>query len=124
MHPIIRKTFGGLSMTYYFRQLFFGILIAISFTYITVKTPEMKIYGLIVLNTFLYPYSRFVYENIANFIMGENIFLINAVFMLVIKFFTMYLCWGFAFAIAPIGLIFLYFYHTKKEKEATSCQET
>ena len=26
MHPVIAKTFGGLSKPYYFRQFFFGLL--------------------------------------------------------------------------------------------------
>lgn len=35
---------------------------------------------LAVLSTFLYPYSRFVYESIANFIIGKNVFLVSGGF--------------------------------------------
>ena len=93
----IKKTFGGLSSPYYLRQLFFGAI----FTAL-----------LIVL---MYKYSRFVYESVADFIFGDNVFFVNALFLLVAKFITMLLCYGFAFVIAPLGLLYLYFYHTKNK---------
>ena len=66
-------------------------------------------------NTLLYPYSRFVYEKIVGFILGENTFFVNALLMLVVKVLTMEMCWGIAVFITPVGLIYLYlyFYHSK-----------
>jgi hypothetical protein len=64
-------------------------------------------------NTLLYPYSRFVYESVTGFIMGENVFFMNAMFLLVMKFFTMAACWFLAMVIAPVGLIYLYFHHSR-----------
>lgn len=49
--------------------------------------------------------------------MGQNVFFINAIIMLVAKFITMVLCWLFAIFIAPIGLAYLYYYHTKETKQ-------
>ncbi len=69
----------------------------------------------IIINTLLYPYSRFVYESIVGFIMGENIFFVNAIFMIFLKFITMTICWVFALFVAPIGLAYLYYYHSKVE---------
>lgn len=69
--------------------------------------------ALLAINTFLYPYSRFVYESIVSFIMGNNVFFVNAIFMVVVKIFTMLLCWSFAIFIAPIGLAYLYYHHSK-----------
>ena len=66
-----------------------------------------------ILNTFLYPYARFVYERIANFVIGENEFTLNALFFLIAKFWTMAICWIFAWVIAPVGLTYLYFHHSK-----------
>ncbi|HHF2589648.1 TPA: hypothetical protein ACPJUQ_001833, partial [Haemophilus influenzae] len=72
------------------------------------------ILGLICL--LLYPYSRFVYESIIEYILGDNVFFINAPLMLVTKLITMAICFIFSIFIAPIGLIYLYFYHSKQEK--------
>ncbi len=67
----------------------------------------------IVLNTLLYPYYRFVYERIVGFILGENVFLVNAIFMLIVKLFTMMICWMFAVFVAPVGLAYLYYQNSK-----------
>ena len=116
MREVIYKTFGGLSPQYYFRQFFFGLLVA-AFIYFmsTQGGRSMPINMLLftVVSTLLYPYSRFVYESIIGFIMGENVFFVNAILMLISKVFTMLLCWTFAVFVAPIGLAYLYYHHSK-----------
>lgn len=42
-------------------------------------------------------------------------FFVNALFLLAIKIITMLICFGFAMFIAPIGLIYLYYYHSKNK---------
>ena len=121
MYPLIQKTFGGLSPQYYIRQLIFGILIAAFVHYMSTQggnqsiQPGMMFY--IIVSTFFYPYSRFVYESIVRYIMGENIFFINAILMLIVKFITMILCWAFSIFIAPVGLAYLYYQHSKAEAQ-------
>jgi hypothetical protein len=116
MHPLFAKTFGGLSPQYYARQFFFGLLfpafIYFMATHGTHPVPIGMI-ALMVVNTLLYPYSRFVYESIMAFIMGQNTFWVNAFVMLFVKMLTMALCWSFALFIAPIGLAYLYYHHSK-----------
>ena len=68
-----------------------------------------------VANALIYPYSRFVYESIVDFIFGNNVFFVNALFLLATKIITMLICFGFAIFIAPIGLIYLYYYHSKNK---------
>ena len=124
MHPFLQKTFCGLTAQYYFRQLFFGALFASFFVFMSLKGNASTSVGswvFVVFSAFLYPYSRFVYESIVGFIMGDNVFFVNAIFMLIAKLFTMALCFSFAIFIAPVGLAYLYIYHTKNENKA--CQE-
>lgn len=118
MHPIIKKTFGGLTRSYYFRHLFFGILIAIfySMLFASRETTHISVYGYFAVCTLLYPYSRYVYERVVSFIVGNNVFILNVFVMLFFKAFTMMMCWGLSVLIAPIGLVYLYFHHTKNEK--------
>ena len=116
MHPVIQKTLGGLSAQYYFRQLFFGLVIGVFIFIMSMQGGHSMPIGILlitVVSTLLYPYSRFVYESIVSFIMGENIFIVNAIFMLAFKFATMALCWAFAIIVAPIGLAYLYYHHSK-----------
>ena len=112
MSSFLRRTFGGLSLSYYLRQLFFGGLITALFFWLQMRPAghigvAMSIF--LVLNAFVYPYARFVY----GFMLGDNVFFVNVILLMVVKFTTMFLCYAFAIFIAPIGLIYLYFYHTK-----------
>tara|TARA_B100000768_G_C11067482_1_gene285114 strand:+ start:165 stop:524 length:360 start_codon:yes stop_codon:yes gene_type:complete len=118
MNQILSKTFGGLSKEYYFRQLFFALLFLTLFYFIATSSPKematpYAIIAMFSLNTLLYPYARFVYEKIVGFILGDNTFFVDAILMLVVKLFTMLMCWSMAIFIAPVGLIYLYFYHSK-----------
>lgn len=121
MTNFIRKTFGGLSLSYYLRHFLFGLLIFALFIFAGVKHPKtgewnIPVLTILIISQFLYPYARFVYESIIDYIFGNNVFFVNAILVLIVKLFTMILCYSFAIFIAPIGLIYLYFYHTKQEK--------
>ena len=118
---IFEKTFGGLSREYYFREFIFGLIFVVLFFY-PYYTKEMTIppIGVIltaILSQILYPYSRFVYHSITDFIFENNMFILNAFLMLILKFLMMMICWFFAIFIAPIGLLYLYYHHTKEEKK-------
>jgi len=116
MRQVIAKTFGGLSLQYYFRQFVFGLVFPAFIYFMASKGThpiQINVIVLMLINTLLYPYSRFVYESIMNFIIGKNFFLVNGLFMLIAKLFTMLLCWSMAIFIAPIGLAYLYYHHSK-----------
>lgn len=118
MKDFFNKTFKGLNPSYYFRHLFFGIAISVLIFATSNNESFMKAFGLIIyliFNSAIYPYSRFVYESIVDFVMGDNVFFFNGIVFLVAKFITMMFCYLFAIFIAPIGLIFLYFYHSRKQ---------
>jgi hypothetical protein len=116
MHPIIAKTFGGLSTHYYVRNFLFGLIFPV-FMFVTMNRGHSAIpigmAAILVVNTFLYPYARFVYESIIGFVLGSNTFFVNAFLMLFVKAITMLLCWSLAIFIAPIGLAYLYYHHSK-----------
>lgn len=119
MHNIFHKTLGGLSPSYYIRHFCFGLIFVAMLLFVPISNGQNLQFDVIVLcliNSILYPYSRFVYESIMDFIMGNNTFFVNGLLFLIVKIFSMLLCWIFALFIAPLGLIYLYFYHTKNEK--------
>lgn len=116
MHPVIAKTLGGLTRAYYLRQLFFGLLFFAAFAALTMKSIHTTPVGTWVfmgINVLLYPYSRFVYESVVDFFTGNNLFVFNAVLLLTVKLITMLMCFLFAIFIAPLGLAYLYYHHSK-----------
>lgn len=116
MRDFFRMTFGGLSTQYFLRQLFFGVLIAAAILWMAAqgaKGIQVNAVVYAVICTLLYPYSRFVYEQVIGFIMGNNVFFGNALVMMIAKAFTMVLCWAFSIFVAPVGLLYLYFYHRR-----------
>jgi hypothetical protein len=118
MNSFLAKTFGGLTTRYYVRQFLFGLVFTAMIISVAANGPGGIIAkpGLIILaivNTLLYPYSRFVYESVVGYIMGNNIFFVNALFMLLVKAFTMAMCWSFAIFVAPVGLAYLYWRNSR-----------
>ncbi len=118
MRALISKTFGGLSKQYYFRHFLFSLTLSVICIFSLLDSRQgflsnFSILSFIVINTFLYPYSRFVYEGIINFIIGNNVLIINSWLSLAIKCFTMIMCWGFSIFIAPIGFLYLYYHFSK-----------
>ncbi len=119
MSNFFSKTFGGLNSSYYLRNFFFGLLAFVFMMFVIVLNETMPASGKIVftiiflINSFLYPYARYVYESVCNFILGDNVFYIGAKFAIAMKISMILVCWFFAILIAPFGLIYLYYYHSK-----------
>jgi len=121
MPPILAKTLGGLSPAYYFRHLVFGLAFLALIMAPVLSGAKgwsvMPVSALVfyLLCTALYPYSRFVYEGIAGFIMGNNVVVLPLPVMLIWKFLSMAICWAGAIFIAPVGLAYLYWHHSKQQ---------
>lgn len=116
MHPIIRKSFAGMAPSLYVRHFLFACVFLAIFVMASIssgKTP-FGIWLLMVVSTFLYPYSRFTYEGIVGYIAGNNMFLVDGLLFIAAKIASMLMCWLFAVFIAPLGLLYLYLYHSRK----------
>ena len=119
MYSFFCKTFGGLTARYYIRHLLFGLVFcaALIWGLAHTKAGLSGKWGAVVFSTvssLLYPYARFVYESVVGYVIGENVFYGPAIPMLMVKAFTMLMCWSMAVFIAPLGLIYLYFHHSRR----------
>lgn len=112
MYPVLERSFGGLSPRYYVRQFLFGLVL---FLFVALRHGKMMLampvhlQVIFALNALLYPYSRFVYESVVDFIVGDTVFALPVILYATAKLLTMVLCWFLATLIAPIGLVWLYF---------------
>ena len=119
MASLFWKTFGGLAAAHYLRHFFFGLMFPV-LTYFSLRDsvyppPLLGTCAFVAANTLLYPYARFVYEAIVDFVLGSNVFYGNAGVALFVKFLTMYLCWFCALLIAPVSLLYIYILHARSE---------
>lgn len=119
MKSVFWKTFGGLSASYYLRHFAFGLMFPAFLHFSLRHNPgppaPLLVYLLVITNMLLYPYARFVYEGVVSFILGKNLFFINMWVMLLARLLTMFTCWLFAMFIAPLGLVYLYVYHSRQD---------
>ncbi|TWO70157.1 hypothetical protein FN976_16960 [Caenimonas sedimenti] len=112
MRNLFYRTLGGLGVAVYLRHLVFGLIFPALLYYDhrnKIDQVTLQSYLLVIGNCVLYPYARFAYERVINFILGDNFFLVNAGLMLFTKLITMAICWTLAIFMAPIGLLFLFF---------------
>ena len=119
MREFLKCTFGGLDASYLIRQYFFSLLIGALFIFMVTNQGRTLNGGTIALFSvciILYPYSRFVYESIIQFVLGNHVLYVNAILMMTFKAFTMFFCWFAAVLIAPFGLIYLYFRQSKSDR--------
>ena len=118
MKDFIKCTFGGLKMSYLFRQYIFGALIFAFLYYVATsnnRTLDIATIAFFTINTLLYPYARFVYENVVDFIVGDNVFFVSAIFMMITKCITMLICWWAAVFVAPLGLAYIYYQQVRTQ---------
>ncbi len=116
MKQFITDAFTGIDKSYYIRHFIFGIGISILFFALQEFKINSMVFFLIV-STFLYPYANLVYDNVMSFIIGDNEFRINIFLFMFLKFSRMLLLFGFSIFIAPIGFVYLAFYHNRNRKK-------
>ena len=118
----LSKSFGGLSKEYFLRQLMFALIMYSLYIYYAIFSSSGSRHGdwvtilFMTVSTLLYPYSRFVYETVVNTIIGDNNFQVGGIIFLFCKIATMLMCWIYALLVAPVCLLFLFGYHSIKER--------
>lgn len=117
MNNILSKTLGGLPPGAYARHFILSLIFPAFFLFINKQSgwhpPHEDIMYFIL--TLLYPYSRYVYGALAEFVTGGTTFLMPVWLLLFWKIFTMGICWTAALVIAPVGLILLYIRNSQVE---------
>lgn len=118
---IFKNSFLGLRKEYFIRNFVIGMIFSI-LVWVMIDTLEARathhkpfwdivfVKAFFVLNGFLYPYAKFLYDSFWDLLIGDKIYVhsIN-IFTIWFQLFTRVICWGFSWILAPIGLIILYF---------------
>lgn len=129
---IVAFAFKGLKPSYYWRHFVLGAIVPVIFIaiqiYSSIKNPDISsgaalyylarsIIGFLSLLV-LYPFSRFAYESIVEFIMGNNVLFANAGLFFLYKYISYAILFCLSWFIAPIGMIILFFYNKHQFKLA------
>lgn len=116
----IRRTFGGLSAAYYIRHFLIGLIFYVFIIFDFGGSKENPNYWSIMMTftacQLLYPYAYFVYDRIADYILGDRGSYFVSHIMSVVRIFAVILCWFGAPIIAPLGLAWLYWEHGRQEQ--------
>lgn len=110
------NTFKSINSAYYFRHLIFAIPASyIGFTFYSnfdfFNGVNFGTVTLMCIISLLYPYSHFVFDKLANFIMGNHV---NQYDALPTALFKMTVAWLLCPVLAPFGLLFLYLKHANE----------
>lgn len=112
-----------MTKAYYVHQFIFGAVIAVALLWLPLGTNNEVTVGFalwLTVNTVVYPYLRFVYETVTDFILGDNVFILPTVILLPWKLVTMFLCLAMAIFVARVRLAGIYIYLTSQEKKVQS----
>lgn len=119
----IYSTFLGLENRYHIRNLIIGALFVIlswgvldySLAAASVSIEDSYIYivkAYFVVCALLYPYSKFAYDWVWDFLFGESEWFVGGLLLLIVWYFKLIIrlmLYTLSIFIAPIGLIILYF---------------
>lgn len=113
----IKDNFRTLKLSYLIRQYFFGLIILgayQAFTPLFFDEPTQYSFYLLVyyifigVNFLLYPFATLVWDEIKNLIMGNNVFFVNAIALLIAKLIIKLFIFGFSVPIGLIGILYLW----------------
>ncbi|MFW2082896.1 hypothetical protein ACNPQK_18215 [Acinetobacter guillouiae] len=118
---IFSKTFGGLRKDYFIRNLIIGIVAAV-LAWLMIDTLEARattpkpfwnlviIKGFFIFNGLLYPYAKYLYDYIWEVITGDAVYVYSInIITIWFKLIARLMCFFFAWVLAPVGLLILYF---------------
>jgi hypothetical protein len=109
-----RRIFSGLHPSYIIRSyliglVFFGMIAAVAASSKEQAGLPLGMIAISVLNTLLFPFSKLVWDELRNLALGNNVIIMNAIFLFMLKWLINTLLWGFAIVVAPAGILYLWY---------------
>lgn len=111
---LLSRTFGATQPAYLIRSYVIGFVFSALMIWMMLQSPNgdgikgaPALYFL--LCTLCFPFVKLVWDELRNLLLGDNFFLMNALFLMVLKLFVNIFLWGFAIFIAPSGLLYPWF---------------
>ncbi|EFS2023938.1 hypothetical protein I6R12_000748 [Campylobacter coli] len=113
MNPL--KVFSNVNLGWLIRHYIFGIII-LSFFYFALPTHNFYLFFTLIINLIFFPFACFVWEELKNMLLGDNVFIVNAIFLLLSKIIIKLILFMLAIPIGIIGFLILWFIINKKQE--------
>lgn len=108
------KVFSAINLVWLIRHYIFAACI-FSFFYFTIPSSNNTSFFIMIgINFLLFPFACFVWEELKKMLLGDNVFFINALFLIIAKIFIKFLLFMLALPIGIIGFLILWFIVNKQ----------
>lgn len=122
---LVRRIFSGVNVSYIVRAYVIGLvfLSLFSFLFFSGVNKNLSYFDIVMLvlllsvNTILFPFSKLVWDEVMNMVLGRNVIFVNALFLFGAKILINATLWVFAIFVAPIGLIYIWFRTRESEED-------
>ncbi|ALR23148.1 hypothetical protein [Sphingobium baderi] len=107
----LRRIFGAVDRAYLIRAYIIGgVIFALYGSFISygAKSAPAPIWIVFSISTLLFPFSKLVWDQVMSVMLGRNMFIMNAVFLMFAKLVINVILWACAIIIAPIGILWLW----------------
>ena len=111
----VRNVFRALDRSWLIRHYLFSFVFLAIIAYGNGDDDSfLPVFILSLLSSIFYPFAMFVYESIVKLIMGDNVFILPAIPLLIWKLVRFIIIWAFSIPIGIIGFGYLYFRINKR----------
>lgn len=111
----LSRVFGAVDRTFLARSYLIGFAIAGLMAWVQTQADarssanSLGFYALVIVNALLFPFAKLVWNEIRDFVMGNNFVVANALLVFGLKFLVNGILWACAIFIAPVGVAYLWF---------------
>ncbi len=109
---ILRRIFGSVDRAYLIRAYIISFAIFAFYAAIFSRgTQPMQpsAWVFLIVNTILFPFSKLVWDEAMSLLLGRNMFILPAIFLMLAKVIINVALWAGAILIAPIGILWLWY---------------
>lgn len=112
---MVSRILNGVDRKYLIRAWLIGLVFFVLIASMSIQTKNGAQYGMIIYSavcTLLFPFSKLVWDEIKNLVIGQNVFYMNALMLIFLKIFINALLWSLAPFVALLGIGYIW-YRTK-----------
>ncbi|MBC7168867.1 hypothetical protein [Phenylobacterium sp.] len=110
----VSRIFGAIDRTFLARAYVISVAIAGLMLWVVSQAdaetkPGYGFYASVAVNAALFPFAKLVWNELRDFLMGDNFVIANAFLVFGMKFFVNFMLWASAMFVAPVGVAYLWF---------------